>query len=512
MNKWIVTLTVMLPTLIEIIDMTIVNVSLGHIRGSLGGAFEESTWILTMYMVSNAIIVTITGWLSRIFGRRNYLILSISLFTLSSFMCGIAWSIPSIVVFRILQGIGGGGLQPISQAILLETFPKEEHGTAMAVFGTGVILGPIVGPLLGGWITDNWSWHWIFFINIPIGLISIIMTVFFIKDPPWAKREPVRIDYLGLVAVSIGVGALQILLDQGQLKDWFSSRLIQTLAVVSFISLSFFVIWETKSRSPVIDLKLFKYKSFSLGNGALFFTFFCLFGTIILLPVYLQELMGYSAYLTGLVLGPGGIVTIISLWIAGRTVNRMNPGLIAIFGLIVNSIACYQMSKFNLQADFVSLVIPRVILGFGMGFVFIPLTIASLAEVRKEEMSMATSIISFIRNIGGSFGTAFVSTMLSRKAQMYQTYLAEHLTPYDISYQLTLEKIRAFLSFKGLPEPLLTKISQGVIYRELIRQSMMLSFNTVFFILAILFIVGIGLILIMGKRDKLDKPHLFQGE
>ena len=508
MNKWIITLTVMLPTLIEIIDMTIVNVSLGHIRGSLGGAFEESTWILTMYMVSNAIIVIITGWLSRVFGRRNYLILSICLFTLSSFFCGIAWSIPSIVMFRVLQGIGGGGLQPISQAILLETFPKEEHGIAMAIFGTGVIFGPVIGPLLGGWITDNWSWHWIFFINIPIGLISILMTLLFIKDPPWAKRAPMKIDYIGLAAVSLGVGALQILLDQGQLKDWFSSRLIQTLAIISLLSLSFFVVWESKSKSPVIDLRLFRYKSFSLGNGALFFTFFCLFGTIILLPLYLQELMGYTAYLTGLVLGPGGVVTIVSLWIAGRMVNRVYPAFIAIFGLFINAVACYQMSKFNLQADFLSLVIPRVVLGFGMGFVFIPLTIASLAHVKKEEMSMATSIISFLRNIGGSFGTAFVSTLLSRRAQMYQTYLVENLTPYDIPYQFGFEKIKALLALKGFSEPLLTKISQAAVYKELMRQSMMLSFNTVFFTLAVLFVVGIILILIMGGTHKREKAHL----
>lgn len=510
MNKWIITLTVMLPTLIEIVDMTVVNVALGHIRGSLGGAFEESTWILTMYMVSNAIIVTITGWLSKLFGRKNYLILSISLFTASSFFCGMAWSIPSIVFFRILQGIGGGGLQPISQAILLETFPKEEHGIAMAVFGTGVILGPILGPLLGGWITDNWSWHWIFFINIPIGLLSIFLTILFIKDPPWARRERIRIDYPGLIAVSLGIGCLQVLLDQGQLKDWFSSRLIQTLAIISFVSLVFFVLWERRSVSPVIDLRLFRYRSFSLGNGALFFTFFCLFGTIILLPVYLQELMGYTAFLTGLVLGPGGVVTIISLWIAGRMVNRVRPAYIAIIGLLINALACYEMSKFNLQADFVSLVIPRVILGFGMGFVFIPLTIASLQDVKKEEMSMATSVISFLRNLGGSFGTAFVSTMLSRKAQAYQTYLVENLTPYDPSYQIGVAKLKSFLALKGYSEPLVSRIADAAIYRELIRQSMMLSFNAVFLMLAVLFVVGITLILIMGKgREPKEGPTLF---
>ncbi len=509
MNKWLITVTVMLPTLIEIIDMTIVNVSLGHIRGSLGGAFEESTWILTMYMVSNAIVVTITGWLSNIFGRKNYLILSISLFTLSSFLCGVSWSIPSIVFFRVLQGIGGGGLQPISQAILLETFPKEEHGKAMAVFGTGVILGPIVGPLLGGWITDNWSWHWIFFINVPIGLLSILMAILFIKDPPWAKKKPVKIDYFGLATISLGVGSLQILLDQGQLKDWFSSRLIQSLAIISFISLSTFIYWSLKRKNPILELALFKERTFSLGNLALFFTFFCLFGTIVLLPVFLQELMGYTAYLTGLVVGPGGIVTLISLWIAGRTVNKIRADRLAIFGLLVNSLACYQMSRFNLQVDFVTLVIPRVILGFGMGFVFIPLTIATIANIKKEEMAMATSIISFIRNIGGSFGTAFVSTMLSRKAQTYQTYLVENLTPFDISYELALKKIQTFLSLKGLQEPLLTEISRAAIYKELVRQSMMLSFNSVFFILAVLFVVGVAFVIVMGKKGETERSHFF---
>src|SRR4030065_2092710 len=325
MNKWLVAVTVMLPTLIEIIDTSVVNVSLDHIRGSLSAGIDESSWTITSYLVSNAIIIPISGWLSRLFGRKRYLIFSISLFTFSSLMCGSSWNLQSLVFFRVLQGLGGGALQPISQAILLETFPPHQHGMAMAIFGIGIMFGPIIGPLLGGWITDNWSWHWIFFINIPIGIISILLVAFVIIDPPYMQRMKMKIDYWGLAFLSTALGCLQIVLDKGERADWFASDFITWLSIISVISFVLFVITELFAEHPIVNLKAFKNITFSAGNLIMFFAFFNLFGSIVLLPIYLQTLMGYTATLSGVVLGPGGIATLIAMPIAGRLVTKVNP-------------------------------------------------------------------------------------------------------------------------------------------------------------------------------------------
>ncbi|MDP3112556.1 MAG: DHA2 family efflux MFS transporter permease subunit, partial [Thermodesulfovibrionales bacterium] len=374
MNKWIIALTVMLPTLIEIIDTSVVNVSLDHIRGSLSAGIDESTWTITSYLVSNAIIIPMTGWLSRLFGRKRYLIFSISLFTVSSLLCGLSWNLQSLVFFRILQGMGGGALQPISQSVLLETFPPKQHGMAMAIFGVGIMFGPIIGPLLGGWITDNWSWHWIFFINIPIGFVSILMVLFFIVDPPYMKKMKMKIDYWGLAFLAIGLGCLQIVLDKGQTEDWFSSGFITWMALISVSSLVLFIIIEFFAEHPVVNLKTFKNLSFTTGNLVMFFAFFNLFGSIVLLPIYLQTLMGYNATLAGMVLGPGGIATLIAMPIAGKLITRMNPKILLAFGLIVSAYSTHLMSQFNLLADFNTIIWPRIVLGVGMGFLFIPLT------------------------------------------------------------------------------------------------------------------------------------------
>jgi DHA2 family multidrug resistance protein len=499
MNKWIVALTVMLPTLIEIIDTSVVNVSLDHIRGSLSAGIDESTWTITSYLVSNAIIIPMTGWLSRFFGRKRYLILSIVLFTVSSFLCGAAWSLQSLVFFRILQGIGGGALQPISQSILLETFPPRQHGIAMAVFGTGIMFGPIVGPLLGGWITDNWSWHWIFFINVPIGIISVLLTLLFITDPPYMKRMKMKIDYWGLAFLTLGLGCLQIVLDKGQQEDWFSSNFIVWLSIISAFSIISFVIAELYSKNPVVNLKAFKNLSFSTGNIVMFMGFFNLFASIVLLPIYLQTLMGYTSYLAGFVLGPGGIATLIALPLAGSLVNKVNPRVLLSFGIIVNAYATYLMSNFNLNADFYTVIWPRVVLGIGMGFFFIPLTTMTMAGIKKEDMGNASAIYNLLRNLGGSFGVAFVTTILARRAQFHQARLVEHLTPFDRDYQIFSGQSSQFLEYKGVVSSLSEQGGLGIMYKELLRQSSMLSFNDAFYLVCIMMICILPLVLLMRR-------------
>ncbi len=503
-TKWIIALTVMLPTLIEIVDTSVVNVSLDHIRGSLSAGLDESTWTITSYLVSNAIIIPITGWLSKVFGRKRYLIFSISLFTISSFLCGSAWSLASLIVFRIFQGIGGGALQPISQSILLESFPPKQHGMAMAVFGVGIMFGPIVGPMLGGWITDNWSWHWIFYINIPIGIISVLMAVFFITDPPYMKRTAMRIDYWGLMFLVVGLGSLQIVLDKGQRENWFASSFIFWFSIIAGTSLLLFVIVEFFAEHPVVDLRAFRNISFSTGNAVMFFAFFSLFATIVLLPIYLQTLMGYTATLAGMVLGPGGVATLIAMPLAGRLVTRVNPkGLLAL-GLVICAYAAFLMSEFNLYADFNTLLWPRIVLGVGMGLLFIPLTTLTLSTVKKEAMGNATGIYNLLRNLGGSFGVAFVTTMLARREQFHQFRLVEHLTPFDRNYQFALDHSSRILQYTGLG-PSSQHAGQVLIHKELLRQASMLSFNDVFRAVSMIILCVLPLVLLM-RRGKNDAP------
>jgi DHA2 family multidrug resistance protein len=503
MNRWIVAITVMLPTLIEIVDTSVVNVSLDNIRGSLSAGIDESTWIITSYLVSNAIIIPITAWLSRLFGRKNYLIFSIGLFTFSSFMCGSAWNLKSLIFFRVLQGAGGGALQPISQAILLETFPPHQHGMAMAIFGIGIMFGPIIGPLMGGWITDNWSWHWIFYINVPIGFISVLMAWLFIVNPPYMERMKMKIDYWGLFFLAVGLGCLQVVLDKGQREDWFSSQFIIWLSFISVSSLILFVIVEFSTENPIVNLRTFRNISFSSGNLIMFFAFFNLFGSIVLLTIYLETLMGYTAFLSGLALGPGGIATMMAMPIAGNLVNRINPKAIIAFGIAVAAYSVYLMSKFSLLADFSAVFWPRVVIGVGMGFLFVPLTTVTMSTIRKEEMGNATAIFNLLRNLGGSFGVAFVTTMLARRAQFHQVHLVQHLTPFSRNLQAAVPQISEVLRERGFASPLTGQGHLGVIYNELLRQASMLSFNDVFHILSIMMMLILPLVLLMkmGKED-----------
>lgn len=505
MNKWIIALTVMLPTLIEIIDMSVVNVSLNHIRGSLSAGIDESTWAITSYLVSNAIIIPMTGWLSRLFGRKRYMIFSISIFTISSLFCGSAWNLQSLIVFRILQGIGGGALQPLSQSILLETFPRHQHGMAMAIFGIGIMFGPIIGPLLGGWITDNWSWHWIFFINIPIGVISILMVIFFIVDPSYMQKMKMKIDYWGLAFLAIGLGCLQLVLDKGQREDWFSSNFITWLSLISLVSLILFVITEIFAEHPIVNLRAFKNLTFSTGNMVMFFAFFNLFGSIVLLPIYLQTLMGYTATLAGLVLGPGGVATLIAMPIAGRLVTKMNQKVLLSFGIIISAYSTYLMSQFNLLADFNTIIWPRVVLGVGMGFLFIPLTTLTMSTISKEDMGNATSIYNLLRNLGGSFGVAFVTTILSRRAQFHHFRLSENLTPFDATYQFMTNHTAQVMQYRGVDSITAGKGSLGLIYERLLREASMIAFNDAFYIISVLMFLTLPLVLLM-KTGKLSTP------
>ncbi|MCX5719006.1 MAG: DHA2 family efflux MFS transporter permease subunit, partial [Nitrospirae bacterium] len=434
-------------------------------------------------------------------------IVSITLFTVSSILCGLAWNLQSLIFFRVLQGIGGGALQPISQSILLETFPPHQLGMAMAVFGIGIMFGAILGPLLGGVITDYWSWRWVFFIKAPIGIVSIVMTLFFIVDPPYMKRvEKKFIDYWGLILLPIGVGCLQIVLDKGQREEWFSSSFIVWLSIISAVSLILFVIAEIfNKKQPILNLKTFKDISFSTGCLVMFCIFFNLFGSLILQPIYVQTLMGYTATYAGLVLVPGGVASMITMPIVGRLVTKINPKGILAFGIITCAYSSYLMSKFNLYADFFSIALPRMIMGIGMGATVIPLIVLAFATIKKEDMGNATAIYNFLRNLGGSFGVAFVTTMLSRRAQFHQSHLVEHLTPFDRAYQFASEQTAQILEYRGFWGSLSDYGGLAAIHKELLRQASMMSFNDAFYLISIILICVFPLVLLM-KKGKSTAP------
>ena len=501
-NKWLVALTVMIPTLMVIVDTSVVNVSLDHIRGSLSAGIDEATWSITSYLAANAVIIPMSGWLSRLFGRKRYLVSSVALFTVSSLFCGLAWSIQSLIIFRVLQGLAGGALQPLSQSILLETFPVYQHGMAMAIFGIGIMFGPIIGPVLGGWITDSWSWHWIFFVNVPFGIVSIFMTILFIFDPPYMKKTKMKIDYWGLILMTVGVGCLQLILDRGQREDWFSSELITWMTVACVVALVFFILVERTVKEPIVDLKVFKDATFVLGNVILFFVVMNLFGSIVMLPIYLQTLMGYTATLSGFVLGPGGIANLLCMPIVGQLVSRGYPKWLILFGILMTAYATYQMSQFNLQVDFNAVLWPRVMLGIGVAFVFIPLTTISLSHIRKEEMGNASAVFNLLRNLGGSFGVALSATILARQAQVHQAHLTEHLTPFDPAYVLSAQQSARTLLEKGIEASQAAQDGMGLIYQRLLREAAMLSFNDVFYLLTVLMLLTVPLVFFMRRTPR----------
>lgn len=499
-NRWLVAVTVMLPTLMVIIDTSVVNVSLDHIRGSLSAGVDEATWSITSYLAANAIMIPMTGWMSRYFGRKRYLNFSIALFTLSSLLCGAAWSIESLIFFRIVQGIAGGSLQPISQSILLETFPPAQHGTAMAIYGAGVMIGPVIGPVLGGWITDNWSWPWIFYINIPMGVISIIMSMVFIVDPHYMKALKVRIDYWGLAFLAIGIGCLQMVLDRGERYDWFSSEAMIWMSLIAVSALALFVVIELfYAEHPIVDLRVFKNSTFTLGNILIIVFFVNLFGSIVLLPLYLQTLMGYTATLAGIVLGPGAVASIISMPLAGKLVNRINPKLVLAAGLVSTAYASYLMYQFDLHTDFVTIFWARAIQGFTMSFVFIPLLTLTLSGIKKERMANATSVFNSLRTLGASFGVAFISNMLARRAQFHQSRLTDHLTPFDQVYQGTAERLTGLLQGSGFDPVTAGKGSLALIYESLKKQAAMMAFSDVFFLLAFFLIAILPLVFFLVR-------------
>src|SRR5690242_10343305 len=437
-NPWLVAVVVALAAFMEVLDTSIANVALPYMAGNLGASNDQSTWVLTSYLVSNAIILPMTGWLAGALGRKRFFMSCLAIFTVSSLLCGFAPSLGFLLLFRVMQGAGGGGLQPMAQAILADTFPPEKRGLAFAAYGITAIMAPTIGPTLGGWITFNYSWRWIFFINLPVGLITWLLVRRFVEDPPYLqrlKRGGVKLDYVGIALLTVGVGALQILLDKGQEDDWFGSRFITTLAVMAVVCLVTLVVWEWFQKAPMIDVRLFKHFNYLSANVMMFVLGILLFSSLVLMPQFLQTLLGYTSELAGLALSAGGLVLLIETPITGQLTTKIQARRIIAFGWLALSLAMfYSTRRIDLQMSFSAATWLRIAQVVGLGFLFVPITLVAYVGIPTEKNNAVAGIANFMRNMGSSVGTSVVTTLIARRSQMHQFRLVENARPDNVSF------------------------------------------------------------------------------
>jgi len=502
-NPWVIAVTVTLATFMEVLDTSIANVALPHIAGNLSAGSDESTWVLTSYLVSNAIVLPLSGWFSGLIGRKKFYMTCVALFTVSSFLCGLAPSLGVLVIFRIMQGVGGGGLQPSEQAILNDTFPLEKRGMAFAVYGLAVVVAPTIGPWLGGWITDNFSWRWIFYINVPVGIISLILTNFLVSDPPYMKKANLkagfRIDYIGIGLISLGLGSMQIILDKGQREDWLSSNFIRVFFVLMVVGIVAGILWELREKEPVVDLRMLKDRNFAVATIAMFFLGFVLYSTTVLIPQLLQQLLGYTAQLAGMALSPGGAVIMCMMPVVGFLVSKVDTRILIAFGCIVCSSALFVMAGWDLGLDYGHAVRARMLQSFGLAFLFIPINVAAFDYVPKEKSNMGTGIINLARNIGASVGIATVTTMLDRRTQFHQARLMDHVNGFSVAYHNLLQGTQTKLVAAGSTIAHANVQAQATIYGTIQRQAAMLAFLDNFKMLGLVFFAIIPILLLMKK-------------
>src|SRR5690348_14396115 len=448
-NPWIIAIAVMFATFMEVLDTTVVNVSLQHIAGNLSASVDEASWALTSYLVANAIILPMTGWLASFFGRKRTLQAAVFGFTAASFLCGIAPSLKMLIIFRIIHGATGGALQPLSQAVMLEAFSPQERGKAMAFWGLGIVVAPMLGPVLGGWLTDNFSWRWVFYINLPVGLASVIMTRLFIFDPPYIRRQSTGIDYWGIGMLTVGVGALQIVLDKGQEEDWFSSHVMLILAFVAAAGVIAFIIRELRTRDPVVHLRVFKNRTYSAGVFLMTVLGFVLYGSMLLLPIFLQTLLGYPALDAGVAMAPRGLGSFLMMPVVGTVLGRFDPRKVLGVGLVGAAWSLYALSKLNLQAGYWDIFWPQFIQGACLALLFVPLTTATMDPIPKEEMGNATSMFNLMRNIGGSVGIACGTTYLFRAQQLHTHVLGAKVTQFNAMTRVYASGIQSNMMAHG---------------------------------------------------------------
>ncbi len=504
-NPWVIALTVTLATFMEVLDSSIANVSLPHIGGSLGATQNEATWILTSYLVANAIILPAAAYLTTFIGRKKFYMICVGLFGISSMLCGLAPTLPLLICFRLLQGIGGGGLGPSEQAILADTFPPKQLGQAFALYGIAAVIAPAIGPLLGGWITDNFNWRWIFFINIPVTALSLFLVNRLVEDPPHIKQEVanaitsrVRPDLFGFGLLVSGFGSLEFVLDKGQEDDWFGSHTIVFFAVLCVVSLATLLVWELYQlrlgKRPILNLTLFKRKTFSIPCVFMFVLGFMFYATLVLLPQYAQTLLGYTAMLAGMVISPGGFALLISLAVVGGLINKVDLRLLMCCGFLIIGMSMILMHTLSLDSSFKYIMWIRVFQMLGPGFLFIPINTISYMGVAKSENNDVSGLMNLTRNIGGSMGTAFIGTMIARGSQRHQAYMVRNLTAGSPGFIAEIDRLKPYLHGN-------MQAIEGVIYNELQRQSAILAYLDIIAVIAVMCIAVAPMAFLLQKVD-----------
>jgi MFS transporter, DHA2 family, multidrug resistance protein len=508
-NPWLIAVVVSVATFMEVLDTSIANVSLNHIAGSMSASQDESTWVLTSYLVSNAIVLPISGWLATVVGRKRFYMLCVAIFTCSSLLCGLAPSLGWLIFFRVLQGIGGGGLQPSEQAILADTFTPAQRGQAFAIYGIAVVVAPAIGPTLGGWITDSFSWRWIFFINVPVGIMSLLLVQSLLHESPEriaqqnaARRGRFKVDYIGFGLVALGLGSLQVVLDKGQEDDWLSSNFILIFTIVAIVCIIAAIFWEFKTEDPIVDLPLLKKFNFAFSNMLMFSLGFILFGTTQLLPQFTQSLLGYTAMRAGLVISPGGFAVMACMPLAGFLVNRVQPKWMICFGMTCVGLAMMYMLNFNTEVSFKTLALARIYQASGLAFLFVPINTIAYSGLPPSKTNHASALINLSRNLGGSIGVSVANTILFRRTQFHQNRLSGDFTRFSPTYQATLHAMSHLLTQAGIPASQAAARAVNILYLNLTRQAAMLAYLDVFKILGIcaFFMVGVAACM---KRVKL---------
>jgi DHA2 family multidrug resistance protein len=506
-NPWVIAAVVSLAAFMEVLDTSIANVALPYMAGGLAASVDDASWVLTSYLVSNAVVLPISGWLSTRFGRKRFYMVSVVIFTASSFLCGMAPTLGMLIIFRVLQGIGGGGLQPVSQAILKDTFPPQKLGTAFAVYGMVVVLAPAIGPTLGGWITDNYQWRWIFYMNVPVGILSLLLVSRLIEDPAYLTeqvrrvRGKLRIDYIGIGILALCLGSLQVMLDRGQEDDWLNSHFICALAVIFPVALVCFVIWELTREKPIMDLRLFKDRNFAVAAAMIFMFGFVVYSTTVFTPQFVQAFLGYNAEWAGMTQAPGALLMILLMPLVGKLVTKVEARWLIGAGLLLSALALFHMTKLDLQIDFRTAASYRWWLSIGLALLFIPINTASYVGVPEEKGGDVSGTINLLRNIGGSVGISLVETMIARRAQFHQDELVTHVTRAQQSFRTLANGISSDLFHRGLSQSHAAQQAYLRIYDQVIAQATVQSYMDVAWLIAVTCLVMAPLVLLLRKND-----------
>jgi MFS transporter, DHA2 family, multidrug resistance protein len=504
-NPWLIAVVVALAAFMEVLDTSIANVALPYMAGNLGASNDQSTWVLTSYLVSNAIVLPISGWLAGAFGRKRFFMTCLGIFTVSSLLCGIAPNLGLLLLFRVLQGAGGGGLQPMAQAILADTFPPQQRGLAFALYGITAIMAPTIGPTLGGWITFNYSWRWIFFINLPVGIATWFLVRHFVEDPPYLsklKAAGVKLDYIGIALLTLGIGALQVLLDKGQEDDWFGSRFITTLVVTATVCLISLVIWEWYQKAPIIDVRMFKNFNFASSSLMMFMLGILLFSSLVLMPQFLETLLGYTSELAGIALSAGGLVLLIEMPIMGQLTTKIQARYLIAFGWLALSVAMfYSTKRIDLQISFSAATWLRIAQVIGLGFLFVPITLVAYVGIAPEKNNSVAGIVNFMRNMGSSVGTSLVTTLIARRSQFHQLRLVENARVDNPNFANLASGLSRQLATAGVGRHEAQLTAYARIYQSLQAQAATLAYIDTFMVLCVAAAIMFCLSFALKKND-----------